>query len=446
MKEGKIRVLSVALAVATGIYLTCIVYYPGIMSRDSLAMYHSAITGFFPREWTPPMTPFSWMIILKIVPSPFGPLLFQNFLFWVGLGIIVVLCRLGPIRSMIMIFAIGLFPTIFALLGILWTDVLMAAVLTLSVGMSLLYERFKSMLLLMAAVVTLWCALSMRLNAFPAIVPLAAWQLFLYFKITERRTVRLRTFILVLTPVLLTMLLVSEMFSRSLNTGSGGTSVALQCSLFHDLAGIAVYSDDLRMPSHVHQSIPNLNLSMVRASYDPADVNLLIFNNKQGDWEAFITSDERNFKELVRVWAGAIATHPSAYLHRRWDAVSTILQIRGVHYPFHTGIDSNEFGLQFIRTPAYDWFTHWLYKTQGLFFRGWLFLCSAILIVISGIRLHRWSAVAVCSSGILYVLPYFVVSSGSDFRYIWWMIVSTLLGVLLFMCSKRSLVYDKKGM
>lgn len=436
MDKEKIHLFSIVLAVAMGIYLACSVYYPGIMSPDSLGMYRDALSGYFPGEGKPPMTAFLWRIILKIVPGPFGPLLFQNVIFWGGLGIIVALCRLGPMTSMIIILAIGLFPTVFGLLGILWSDVLLAAVLTLSVGMSLLSQRFKSRIFIAAAVVTLWCGLSVRFNAFPAIIPLAAWTLVLYFTVTGQRTIRLRTFIYMLIPMLLTMMLLSVVFSRTVSQGPGGATKPLQFSLYHDLAGIAVYSGDLRMPSHVYQSLPNLTLDMIRAAYDPADVNLLIYTSKLWDSEAFITHKQGHFRELLRVWAGAIADHPGAYLQRRWDAFATILQIRGVYYPFHTGIDSNELGLRFVASPAYERLIQWLHNNRSLFFRGWFFGCLSVIIVIAGIRLRRWNAVAVCSSGLLYIAPYIVLTTGSDFRYIWWMIVSTLLGSLLLVYGK----------
>ena len=65
--------------------------------------------------------------------------------------------------------------------------------------------------------------------------------------------------------------------------------------------------------------------------------------------------------------------HPGAYLARRADALASILQIRGVYYPFHTGIAPNDLGLEFVRGPVYDRVTSWLYDTRGFFFRGWLF-------------------------------------------------------------------------
>src|SRR4030095_3371160 len=49
------------------------------------------------------------------------------------------------------------------------------------------------------------------------------------------------------------------------------------------------------------------------------------------------------------------------------------------------------------------------------------------------VRRGNWSAAAVTSSGVLYVLPYVVLSSGADFRYIWWLVVATLVGVVLLL-------------
>jgi len=163
---------------------------------------------------------------------------------------------------------------------------------------------------------------------------------------------------------------------------------------------------------------------------------LLIYNPAWGA-KAFLTTDRAEFLDLVRVWASAVAAHPGAYLRRRADALAASLQVRGVYYPFHTGIDPNDLGLTFVRRPVYERVTSWLYETRGVFFRGWLFGCIAILGVAAGVKLRRWSAVAVWASGLLYVAPYVVITTGSDFRYIWWLIVATLIGALLLGCDRE---------
>jgi hypothetical protein len=37
----------------------------------------------------------------------------------------------------------------------------------------------------------------------------------------------------------------------------------------------------------------------------------------------------------------------------------------------------------------------------------------------------------VAASGLMYVLPYVVLNTGADFRYLWWMIVAALLSAFL---------------
>ncbi|MBL0171639.1 MAG: hypothetical protein IPP90_13095 [Gemmatimonadaceae bacterium] len=377
------------------------------------------------------MTAFIWMWILRLWPSPVALLLFQNVIFWGGLALLVGRCGFRPIGAALALLAIGCWPSVFALLGTLWSDVLLGAALTLFVGLALTGAKRRSRTILVASILPLFSAMSIRLNALPAIIPLVVWLVALWIRVAKQRAARPRTLVSVSILLLLGMLTTSIVLSRMIAVrDSGGITRALQFSLFHDLAGIAVLTGDLRLPPHVYRSIPNIDLSLVRASYDPADVARLIYNPRWHS-EDFLTTGRAEFRELVHVWQGAIAAHPRAYVRRRLDAVATILQIDSVYYPFHTGIDANDLGLKFVRGPMYDRATSWLYATRGIFFRSWVFAIIAILVLTVGVHRKRWSAVAVSSSGLLYVAPYTFVTTGSDFRYVWWLVVSALIGVLL---------------
>lgn len=444
MTEARRRLIAIALATAAGITAVCIVYYPAVMSPDSIGMYQQAITGVIDGSRKQPLTAFLWMGILNAAPHPFALLLFQNLIFWSGLALIVGACRLGPAGSALSLLALGWWPTIFAQLGTLWSDVLLAASLTLCVGLALTGARRRSRALLAAALVPLWCGLALRTNGFPAIVPLTGWLIALWFSVTARRPPRTLSFLTVWVLVLLILTAGWRVFSRAVvSGGSGAPTRSLQFALFHDLAGIAVRSGDLRLPSYVYRSLPHFDLDTVRAVYDPADVNRFVYNPR---WriDMFITQDPAEFQELVRVWRGAIAAHPSAYLGRRAEALATILQIHGVFYPFHKGIDPNDLGLRFVPRPLYERVTAGLDATRGIFFRGWLFGLGAIIVVILGWRRQRWSALAVCASGLCYVAPYSIVTTGSDFRYIWWMVVATLIGALL-LAFERQPSYGSPG-
>jgi hypothetical protein len=435
------RLIAVVLAAAVGIGVTCSVFYPGAMSNDSLGCYGDAIIGVVKGNSQPAIISFLWKYILEVIPSPFGPLLFQNLIFWSGLALIAFECRLRTSYAVIAVFGIGFFPTVFALLGVLWKDILMAGTLTLFVGIVLVGVRHRSRAVLCLSLLPLAVAMAARLNAFPAIIPLAAWFIFSFLKLAGRKIPRPLTLAALSIVFSFCIYGAVQVANRAMiTTGSSGAPVRmLQFSLIGDLAGIAVRTGDLRMPSRVWRLIPDITVDLVRNYYDVADGNPLMYNDRW-DSDILVSTDPDEILELVRVWAGAITAHPSAYLHRRWDAVATILQIRGVFYPFHTGIAPNNLGLQFPHRPLYENLTHWLIEHQGWFFRGWVFAVIAIGVSALGIRWRRWSAAAVAASGVFYVVPYVVISTGADFRFVWWLVVATLLCVVLMLCETEPVI------
>lgn len=432
MTTSRIRLIAILLAASAGIVFTCAVYYPGVMSPDSIGTYQQAISGTILGRTKTPLQAFLWIWILKLAPGPFGLLLFQSTIFWTGLALIVSTCRWGWVASVLAITGVGLFPAVFGLLGMLWSDVLLGASLTLFVGLALMGAERRSRVLLALSVVPLWCGLSARVNAPPAVVPLAVWLVTLWYGVAVRRTIEQRVVAVTAILLLVGLFAASKLFDRAvIATGSGSYARAMQFAIFHDLAGIAVSTGDLRLPVHVYRALPSMSLDVIRQVYDPADVNLLIYN-PQWDSTAFLTTDRTEFVELVRLWVGAIRAHPGAYVGRRADALAAGLQIRGVHYPFHIGIDPNDLGLQFEHSRLYDGVTTWLNDTRGIFFRGWAFALVALGVVVAGAKRRHWSAVAVCASGLFYIVPYVAFTIGADFRYVWWLVVSTLIGILLF--------------
>jgi hypothetical protein len=426
MSQSPWRLTSIVAAAGAGVALACAVFHPGVMSPDSLGMYSEAIDGSISGMGQSPVMAWFWMWILRVHAGPFGLLLFQNMLFWTGLALVAAARRGGGAWPALSILFIGLFPTVFALIGILWKDVLLAGSLTCAVGLTLLGAKRRSRALLAAASVPLLGGLCFRVNALPAVVPLAVWLVAVWAAVGGRRHDWRG---LMLGSVLLSFGLfgLSRLADRAvLPPGTGAAMNAFKESMLHDLAAIGVMSGDLRMPPYVLRGAPGMTLDNVRSAYDTADDNRFFYNPHWSN-SALITRSREDLVELVRTWAGAVSAHPGVYLHHRWDVVLSIYQVRGVYYPFHTGIDPNSLGLEFTTRPLYVSVTSWLYATRQIFFRGWVFGVVSLAIVGIGARRGRWSAVAVSASGLLYASSYMVITSGSDFRYIWWLIVSTLL-------------------
>jgi hypothetical protein len=419
------------MAAAAGFFFSCAVFHPAVMSSDSLYMYREALSGVIESGGKPPLAAYMWMWLLRIYRSPVSLLVFQNLGFWIGLATLVAGCAMRPGLSGVTVLVIGFWPPIFALLGALWTDVLLGASLVLVVGLATVGARRRSRFILGMAFLPLWCALAMRLNALPAILPLTTWLIVLWNDVGDRPRLRFGAAVGASTLVLGSLIAFLLIFNRTVTApGPSPARRSLQFAMLHDLAGIAAATGDMRFPSHVMKSVPDLDIDDIRRLYHPADVTRLVYDNKQ-DASAFVTIDRAEFNELVRVWAGAVSAHPDAYLRRRADALGAVLQVPEVFYPFHVGIDANDLGLVFPTRSLYDRATQWLRMSSGVTFRGWVYCVVALVIVLAGVRLGRWGSVAVGMSGLLYVAPYAVISTGADFRFIWWQIISTVIAALM---------------
>ncbi len=427
-----VRGYAIGLAAAVGVAIVCAVYSPGLMSSDSLYLYQQALSSSIDPDGKPPLTAFLWMWLVRLTPSPAILLLFQNVVFWTGLAGIA---WAGPARThhaVAAILGIGLFPTVLAHLGTLWIDVMTAVMLTLFIGMALVGQQQRSKAILAASLLPLWCGMTARLNALPAIIPLVVWFVVLW-RNTEPAAASRNRVVAEAGGLALLLVIASNLFNRAVVDGpSGAASRSLQFALLHDLVGIADRTGDLRLPPYVLRAPPSISLEMIRSAYDPADVNLLVYN-PQWTPSKFISRESTDFSELVKVWAGAIGAHPAAYLHRRADAFASIMQMRRVFYPFHDGIDSNALGLVLHRGPVYERLMAFLRTTSGVFFRGWAYGLVAFGIAVVAARRRQWGTLAVTSSGLCYVAPYLIVTTGADFRYIWWMIVATLIGAMMLL-------------
>lgn len=419
-------------AVAAGVAATLTVFYPGVMSPDSLGMYREGLTHSIDGGSKTPMLKVLWMGLLEIWSHPGMLLVFQAVLFWTAAALIAADLRVGALAACGIVLAFGFFPTVFGLLGMLWSDTVLAASLLLFVGLALLGRRRNSRAWLAASLVPLFVGYCMRVNAPPTAIPLALWFVALWRGVNRPGPQPLRRLLLPAGLVVLGLMASAAVFNRvTITAGSGSFTRSLQFSFFHDLAGIAVETGDLRLPSNVYRALPNMDLATIRKAYDPANVNLLIYN---GAWppNAFLTPDPEEFKEVVSVWAGAIRAHPMAYLKRRVASLLYVFGVRAsVYYPFHTGLDPNDMGLDFGEMPAYRPVVDALEASKGIFFRGWVFVVAALAVIVVGVRRRRWDAVAVAASGLFYVAPYLVITTGADFRYIYWMVVATLASVIM---------------
>src|SRR5262245_8836712 len=172
MRPNHHRPIIISCAAGAGMCTTVLVFYPGVMSWDSIVQFQQASTRIISGDH-PPIMAYVWQYTHQLIPGPFGMMLLHNLMFWTGLALIASACRFGILGATVCILGIGFFPPVFGLLGILWKDVGMGAALTLSIGIMLVGARESSTLLVAVSILPLFYALSVRSNAPTAIIPLA---------------------------------------------------------------------------------------------------------------------------------------------------------------------------------------------------------------------------------------------------------------------------------
>src|SRR4051794_3012093 len=104
------RKLLLGTSLILGLVVTCVVFYPGYMTDDSITQLRQAREGYY-GDWHPPIMAWIWRILDRIIPGPFGMVLFHNLLFWTGLSFIAYLTTLTHLGAAASVLFVGLFPS-----------------------------------------------------------------------------------------------------------------------------------------------------------------------------------------------------------------------------------------------------------------------------------------------------------------------------------------------
>ncbi len=413
-----------------GFVLVLAIYYPGVMSHDPLDQLAQS-RGLL-ASTHPPIMSILWRFFDAIVPGPIGMLVFHNTLFWVSLYLLSLTMRSKSSAWASLL--IGFIPPVFALLGMIWKDVGMGAALALFVALVARAQQKKQLSYLCWSLLPLFYGIAVRPNAIPAVLPLALAWVLIFDKIRQSGKARNR-WRSCAKAIGLTLAIICA--NGTLNSLSVQTVVivpgrgALQASMLHDLAALSLYKKKLLFPQYILESRPNYTLQTLKNHFSVVNVNELLFGSNKQIYLGY-TSSFNEYDDLKSAWLSAVSENFWPYIQHRFRIIKSLLQIKGIYYPYHFGIDENSLGLEFPNTKLYQFAMATLEKTHYIFFRGWGYALLAFVVCGYSIRKRQVELGGlVALSGILYFAPYFVITSGSDFRYIWWMILSSLLGAVI---------------
>lgn len=404
-------------AVATA--LICYPVWPGLMSFDSLFAYRQARTGIETMLW-PPFHSYMFRAGDALGVGVGGVLAAQVFALFAAAAVILNLLIRPRILGLAacLVFA-GLIVTVTPLLGSMlahWRDVPTASFALMGVAFWLLARRAGQPLLLAPAAAAFGCAIALRYNAIvlvALVIGLMSWR-----PMAERTNRFARPFALVCLILALgaawasTQWRLPDLKRMDAPNSLGGTQA-------FDLVGISACADKSYLPLGMTGGTP-LSAYHIRRNYDPRHMNLT-FEPKPGA-PPIMDNDRKG--GIPAAWRMAIAKEPLCYLsHRTTVFVEQMgMSDRGVFYPVHGGIDTNDHGLTLAHPTAAKLARAYVEAGAAPVWRrpAWLYVLAAALVVLALLRDGRqWRLLlALLGGSFAYAGVLFLVSPAADARYI----------------------------
>jgi hypothetical protein len=418
---------------AAGFALSVAVFYPGYMTIDAEWIYKAIYGGY--GDWQSPVMSVLWRVIDPIAPGSLSMLLLMTLLYWGSFGLVAVtVARHVPwlgIVTALLAFA----PPASFFVGMIWRDVLFAdvwlcaAALTYATAERPLRTRWLVQILAMALVAF---GLLLRPNAIFAAPLLAAyviWPAAFHWK---------RVAIAVMPGIVAGYALIHTVYYTVLDAER---QHPLHSVFVFDLGGITYYSGENRFP--VTFTPEQTAMLFTDKCYNPTlwdyywhiePCDFVMARLERQDDKFFGTP------RLIEAWRSAVLTNPLAYLKHRatfmWTFLTEplmVLPVLSLKEPSRQIYTQNRNFMKMIAVHnALE--TTWLFRV-GL----WLAVAVAVLAFAWPLRATPSGAFAigVTGSAIIYVLSFFPFGVAAQFRYGYWCVLASLVGIVAVMAGRR---------
>jgi hypothetical protein len=412
----------IALTVA-GFALTLYVFYPGIMNYDARYVYLDGLRGFY-GDWQSPVMTWLWKAIGPIAPGSASMFLLIAALYWLGIGTLAVALGRRSLAAAVALVLIALTPPLFALVGVIWRDVLMATCwLLAAAAVFASAHRERSIAVRVIALVLVALGVLIRPNALAAAPLLIAY-------IFWPREFRFRRAAVLFIPAMIALYgLMQLVYYGAL----GATRQhPLHSIAVFDLGGMTYFSGENQFP--VPFSAGEIEALRGRC-YDASYWN--IYWNGDCKFVMARLEHERGIfgtPELSRAWTDAVRKHPIAYLQHRLAFFRTFLL--DAHLAMWTIDIEHPPKTVFEDRPAFLTLKamHDVLQRTPLFRIGTWLLASLLLCALAWRRRSTADGafvIGVCGSAALYVLSYLPLGVAAEFRYIYWAVLASCAGAVV---------------
>ncbi|HWK01064.1 MAG TPA: hypothetical protein VNR41_10200 [Xanthobacteraceae bacterium] len=406
--------------------LNFIAFYPGILHHDAWAYFWQARDHKLD-NWQPPLLGYIWMPLQKIYYGPQPMLALFVACYWSGFWLLARGYAQESRKLGIWVFAAGFFPMTLNFTGMLVKDIAMSDCFLVAAGIAVAIRMGalrKTFIALAIAWLFLFAGGFMRANALFGIPPL----LDLLLSASSVRWQAIDWKKRAAASLLLSLLFIPGHLIADRHVFTVKNVKPISPLQLFDLGGITYFSGQ----------------DAFNGYFGPAFVerNKYCYSPRHWDVYGWLRCPEtyENLKPefgapLTKRWIDGIVAHPLAYAEHRLAHFNRFLQFlcTDCKEMVESGIQSNnqnEFG--FERGPVYltlDWLAKAIDNTPFGPPYVWLLLALAWSVMALGIpnALTRHVTLALTLSGAMYVSAFVVVGIASDYRYIHWTMLCTLI-------------------
>jgi hypothetical protein len=421
---------------AAGFALTLVVFYPGVVTVDAIAVYNDVKTGFV-GDWQSPVMAKLWTVIDPLtrkvldLPQGLGGAVVSMFLltislYWLAFMILSLAVARDSVVLAALVVIIALSPPLFVMAGAIWRDILLAAAWLLAAATAFATINAPRLLFITARVVALALlafGLLLRPNALfaaPFVLAYILWPAAFHLK---------RVALLYIPAVIAGFFMVQLVYYGILDAKRQHIMHAI---LVFDLGAITAITKENQFPVNwtEHQ------LRLLKAScYDPAQWDTywrvppcqFVMGRKLEPENIFGTP------VLVQAWLKAVASHPLVYLQHRLGHMEAFLT-----FP-HSAIYLESIGKGVPMYPHNAYFMR-LYETTDALKETFLFRPLTWLLTVLATLVAAWKyratpagsyAVAMSASGLAYVATFLPVGVASDYRYVYWVVAAGLTSAVM---------------
>jgi len=427
------------LAATLGLAVAVLAFYPGYMSWDSAYQWWQARHDQFDATH-PPLMAMVWQLTDRILPGPGGMFLAQQLLLWLALGGFAAALPCRPAWRVLVVLVLGFWPPLFGVSAFLWKDVWTLGAFAAAAALLAAELNRPSRLRLVLALAFLGLACAFRHNAITGALPLVAWAVFRWPTTWRKGLVRTTALSVLVSVGVLVVSKLPDLDSRVRSVDSVWSVVTLW-----DAAAVSVREGELVYPPELVD--PTLTLEELRELFvDYSNGTVFHTGKLNHSFDGPYTEQER--RALRRLAWELPTRYPSSYFGHRlrvsemlygWDRAG--LPDGQVFWPILHGYGDNP-PLEVERSSFQTGIANGLVgMVDSLWFAGWLYLGAAAVVIGLG---WRWRtrpraglAAVLAASALAYALPLSLASGSSEFRYLAWPLLATLMAVILVALEGR---------